>query len=512
MDNTSNDSKKVKMFFFPFIAAGHLLPMIGVARAIASHSGVQVTIIATPKTVGIFQEAIDRDRENGHDIGFLTIELPNKDELEGVENFLTPVPLGLKLKVFMAVMNLKDTLKGILVEYRPDCLVSDPMHPWSLGVAEEVGVPRIVFHSSSLFWLCCEHVLWTSKPHEGLNSETEPFVLDGLPDRVEFTKKMLPHWHRQQNGFTAFFHEKKKADDNSYGVITNSFRELEYDYFDYSENVMEKKVWIVGPVSNQHSNNNDSGSGEHILKWLDLKEPRSVLYVSFGTEAFLARDQFHEIARGLKASGHPFIWVARTETYTSEGDEDWFPEGFEDEMLDSNQGLVIKGWAPQVMILGHPNVGAFMTHCGWNSCLESLTSGVPVITWPITADQFFNESLLVDVVKVGFRVGNKEEMSIGDVEAKATVTRDQIEEATRRVLEDGEEVKKIQTRVKKYAEESKKAVQQGGSSYEDIDALIRELKARNNALSPSSSISSPPVMTIPKSWKHQPGISWETLR
>ncbi|KAK9735560.1 hypothetical protein RND81_04G213000 [Saponaria officinalis] len=454
MDNFSNDTKKVSMFFFPFIAAGHLLPMISVARAIASHPGVQVTIIATPKNVGLFQEAIDRDCENGHDIGFLTIELPNKDELDGVENFLTPVPLGLKLKVFMAVMNLKDTLKGILVEYRPDCLVSDPMHPWSVGVAEEVGVPRIVFHSSSLFWLCCEHVLWTSKPHEGLNSETEPFVLDGLPDRVEFTKKMLPHWHRQQNGFTAFFHEKQKADDNSYGVITNSFRELDYDYFDYSKNVMKKKVWMVGPVSNQHSTNN-RGGGEHILKWLDLKEARSVLYVSFGTEAFLARDQFHEIARGLKASGHPFIWVARSETFTSEGDEDWFPEGFEDEMRGSNQGLVIKGWAPQVMILGHPN--------------------------PITADQFFNESLLVDVAKVGFRVGNKEEMSM-DVESKATVTRDQVEEVTRRVNGGRDEVKKIRTRVKKYAEESKKAVQQGGSSYQDIDTLIQELKTRKTGL------------------------------
>ncbi|KAK9666800.1 hypothetical protein RND81_14G212100 [Saponaria officinalis] len=480
MDDFSNDTKKVSMFFFPFMAAGHLLPMIGIARAIASHSGVQVTIIATPKNVGLFQEAIDRDRENGHDIGFLTIELPNKDELDEVENFLVHIPLGLKLKVFMAVMNLKDTLKDILVEYRPDCLVSDPMHPWSLGVAEEVGVPRIVFHSSSLFWLCCEHVLWTSKPHEGLNSETEPFVLDGLPDRVEFTKKMLPHWHRQQKGFTAFFHEKQKADDNSYGGITNSSRELEYDYVDYSKNVMGKKVWMVGPVRNQQINTHSQG-GEHILKWLDSKEPRSVLYVSFGTEAFLARDQFHEIARGLKASGHPFIWVARTETYTSEGDEDWFPKGFEEEIRGSNQGLVIKGWAPQVMILGHPNVGAFMTHCGWNSCLESLTNGVPVITWPITADQFFNESLLVDVAKVGFRVGNKEQMSM-DVELKATVTRDQIEEVTRRVIAGGKEVKKIRARVKKYAEESKKAVQQGGSSYQDTDTLFQELKTRKTGL------------------------------
>ncbi|KAL9233379.1 hypothetical protein vseg_008391 [Gypsophila vaccaria] len=476
MDGFSDDNKKVRIFFFPFLAAGHLLPMIGVARAFASHPDVQVTIIATPKNVQLFQEAVDCDRVDGHDIGFHTIELPNKAALGGVENFLAPVPLGLKIKVLMAVMNLKDTLRDILSEYRPDCLVSDPMHPWSVGVAEEVGIPRIVFNSSSLFGFCCEHVLSKFKPHERLSSDSEPFVLDGLPDKVEFTRKMIPHWYRQQNSSTAFFQEMRKANDDSYGVITNSFRDLEHKYLDYSNNVMEKKVWMVGPVSNQYTNKPSQG-GDHILKWLDSKEPRSVLYVSFGTEAFLAKDQFHEIALGLKASCQPFIWVARTETSTPESDEEWFPKGFEQEMRDSNQGLVIKGWAPQVAILGHPNVGVFMTHCGWNSCLEGLTNGVPMITWPITADQFFNESLLVDVAKVAVRVGNKEEMSM-DAEDKATVTRDQVEEATRRILEGGEKDKKIRTRVIKYAEESKKCVQEGGSSYKDVDTLIQELKAR----------------------------------
>ncbi|KAL9233378.1 hypothetical protein vseg_008390 [Gypsophila vaccaria] len=86
MDGLSNhDSEKVRMFFFPFITAGHLLPMIGVARTFAKHPDVQVTIIATPKNVGLSQEAIDRDRENGHEIGLLTIELPKKAELGGVE-------------------------------------------------------------------------------------------------------------------------------------------------------------------------------------------------------------------------------------------------------------------------------------------------------------------------------------------------------------------------------------------------------------------------------------------
>ncbi|KAL9233377.1 hypothetical protein vseg_008389 [Gypsophila vaccaria] len=478
MDGLSDDNKKVRIFFFPFLAAGHLLPMIGVARAFASHPDAQVTIIATPKNVQLFQEAIDCDREIGHDIGFHTIELPNKADLGGVENFLTPVPMHLKMKVFMAVNNLKDTLKDILHEYRPDCLVSDSMHPWSVGVAEEVGIPRIVFHSSSLFGLCCDYVLRKFKPHEGLSLDSQPFVLDGLPDKVEFTRKVLPHWHRQQYGFTEFFRQMQKAQEDSYGVITNTFRDLEHNYHDYSKNVMEEKVWMVGPVSNQHTNKKGQ-DGDHVLKWLDSKDPKSVLYVSFGTEAFQFKDQFHEIARGLKASGHPFIWVARTNT--GEGVEEWLPEGFEEEIQKSNQGLVIKGWAPQVAILGHPNVGAFMTHCGWNSCLEGLNTGVPMITWPITADQFYNETLLVDVAKVGIRVGNKEEL-IMDAEAKATVTRDQAEEATRRILEgvDDDEVEKIRKKVKKYEEGSKKAVQQGGSSYQEIHTLIQELKALRN--------------------------------
>ncbi|MGV7428852.1 hypothetical protein PJI19_29315, partial [Mycobacterium kansasii] len=84
----------------------------------------------------------------------------------------------------------------------------------------------------------------------------------------------------------------------------------------------------------------------------------------------MGKAQFHEIARGLEGSGQPFIWVVRPNLFKDQGDDGWFPEGFESRVSDSNQGLIIKDWAPQLVILGHGSLGAFVTHCGWNSFLE----------------------------------------------------------------------------------------------------------------------------------------------
>lgn len=195
----------------------------------------------------------------------------------------------------------------------------------------------------------------------------------------------------------------------------------------------------------------------------------------------MAPEQLLEIAYGLEASNHSFIWVVG-KIFQSPGtrkengiEENWLPSGFEERMRESKRGL-IRGWAPQLLILEHAAVGGFMTHCGWNSTLESVSAGVPMVTWPITAEQFSNEKLISDVLKIGVKVGSVNWVSWGTAPS-AAVGRDKVEVAVKRLMGAGEEAAEMRRRAGELGEKAKNAVQEGGSSFIDAEALLQELKS-----------------------------------
>ncbi|MCI27484.1 soyasapogenol B glucuronide galactosyltransferase-like, partial [Trifolium medium] len=155
------------------------------------------------------------------------------------------------------------------------------------------------------------------------------------------------------------------------------------------------KAWSVGPVSAcvNKGHNEDLAVDSEILNWLNSKPNDSVLYVSFGSLTRLSHAQIVEITHGLENSGHNFIWVVRKKDGDEDEDEDGFFQTFEERMKESQKGYIIWNWAPQLLILDHPATGGILTHCGWNSILESLNAGLPMITWPMFAEQFYNEKL-----------------------------------------------------------------------------------------------------------------------
>ncbi|PKI33541.1 hypothetical protein CRG98_046097 [Punica granatum] len=180
--------------------------------------------------------------------------------------------------------------------------------------------------------------------------------------------------------------------------------------------------------------------------------------------------QLHEIALGLEASGQPFVWVVKKDEAVEEGKEDWLPQGYEDRM--QGKGLIIRGWAPQVLILDHRAVGGFVTHCGWNSTLEGISAGVPMVTWPVAAEQFYNEKFITEVLRIGAPVGVKQWMrQVGD-----SVKSEQVEKAVRKVMV-GEEAEEMRAQARELSKMAKKAVEEGGSSHSDLMALLEELKS-----------------------------------
>ncbi|KAG0484224.1 hypothetical protein HPP92_008141 [Vanilla planifolia] len=164
--------------------------------------------------------------------------------------------------------------------------------------------------------------------------------------------------------FQAFKHNKQ-VDPKSYGVVFNSF------YVEHCRNVVGRKSWNVGHGSTCNKMESDKkakGGGDRadeVLKWLDGKNPRSILFMYFSSGVFTT-EQLRKMALGLEASGHPFIWAARNVG------EDWIPEEFADSI--EGRGLVFRGLAPQLLILNHAAVGGFVTYCGRNSSMLILIS------------------------------------------------------------------------------------------------------------------------------------------
>ncbi|KAI3876039.1 hypothetical protein MKX03_026275 [Papaver bracteatum] len=294
------------------------------------------------------------------------------------------------------------------------------------------------------------------------------------------TMSELPEKSSTTTEFAEVMERIRESELQSYGAIINSFYELEPAYANHYTKVMRRKAWQIGPVSLRNEDTVDkaqrgknSSVDQHcVLSWLDSKKTNSVLYICFGSVSRISNDQLVEIAMGLEDSEVPFVWVIRK--LENDDKQMPLPEGFED--IIKGNGLIITGWAPQVLILDHPAVGGFMTHCGWNSVLEGITAGVPLITWPVFGEQFHNQKFVTEVARIGIQVG-VEKWNFWIDEKNASVKKEKIVKAVTQLMSsDGEEAAQMRNRVNQLSEMAFTAVKEGGSSYTNLTALIEELQ------------------------------------
>uniref|UniRef100_A0A3Q7HJP4 UDP-glycosyltransferases domain-containing protein n=2 Tax=Solanum lycopersicum TaxID=4081 RepID=A0A3Q7HJP4_SOLLC len=193
------------------------------------------------------------------------------------------------------------------------------------------------------------------------------------------------------------------------------------------------------------------------LNWLNHQPISSVLYVSFGSLAKLGSEQMEELAWGLKNSNKSFLWVVRS------NEESKLPNNFLEE-LTIEKGLVVS-WCPQLQVLEHESIGCFLTHCGWNSTLEEISLGVPIVTMPQWTDQPTNAKLVKDVWEIGVRAKQDE---------KGVVRREVIEECIKLVMEE-DKGKLIRENAKKWKEIARNVVNEGGSSDKNIEEFVSKL-------------------------------------
>ncbi|KAH7843425.1 hypothetical protein Vadar_016504 [Vaccinium darrowii] len=355
-----------------------------------------------------------------------------------------------------------------------------------MDVAAEFGLPTYVFFTSNCAFLgFMFHLETLKRVHnqdvtELKDSDAElevPTFMNPVPAKVLPSVAM-----DKEAGFTFVVNTAKSLRETK-GIMVNSFEELEsYAVKSLVADNTVPPIYPVGPVLHLSKDTNQEEEEMEIIRWLDDQLPSSVVFLCFGSRGSFDGDQVMKIAKVLEQTGHRFLWSLRQPPpkgkieMPSEYQDlnQVLPKGFLERT--ANIGKVI-GWAPQVAVLSHKAVGGFVSHCGWNSTLESLWCGVPMATWPMYAEQQMNAfQLVTDLgLAVEIKMDYRKDFRIDSNKVKL-VTADEIQNGIEKLMmNEDKNSEGIRQKVNEMSEKSKIAVKKGGSSYNFIGRFIEDV-------------------------------------
>ncbi|GLJ07785.1 hypothetical protein SUGI_0074050 [Cryptomeria japonica] len=369
----------------------------------------------------------------------------------------------------------------------PVCIVYDTFMGWGVDTAQKYNIPSILFNTCGAFAISLLHSISCSILQNTLEKDGEDSLVLSFnmsrPVRL-FKHEVSPAYFNPDLCSSIQRFVRHQEIGNCSGILINTFNELEPLYVQHLKTLTGKPVWAIGPV---HPQNLSSGAGnvntrgkmadideQELVCWLASHSPRSVVYVSFGSFTALSEEQTHALARGLEASEQSFVWTIKEplkiESASSESETDristYLPEGFLERT--KGRGLIIRGWAPQLVILSHLSVGAFISHCGWNSAIESISLGVPILAWPMFGDQHFNSKLFAEL-GVGIQFCQNRDEIPKEESIKKAVTMALTGDKREEMRENAEKLKSMATN----------AVKLEGSSATDLRAFVSEMHKLN---------------------------------
>ena len=437
----------------PFPAQGHLNQLLHLSQIISSHN-IPVHYVST---VTHIRQASLRHYKSISNIHFHGFDVPP---------FVSPPPNpeidfpSHLIPSFEASMHLREPVRELLQSLSSQAKRVVVIHDSAIAsVAQDAtnmpNVQNYTFHCTCAFGVYVHYWEKMGRPSvQAMHAIKVPSMEGCFP--TQFLDFLIA-----QSDFLKF----------SDGSIYNTSRVIDGDYIELMEVITGgKKIWALGPFNPLAVEKKDSNGRHSCMEWLDKQGPNSVIYVSFGTTTTLTEEQIQEIASGLEESKQKFIWVLRDADKGnifdgSEAKRYELPNGFEERV--EGMGLVVRDWAPQLEILSHTSTGGFMSHCGWNSCLESITMGVPIATWPFHSDQPKNAALITEVLKVGLVVKDWSERN-------SLVSASVVENAVRRLMqtEEGDEMRGRVARLKKAIRESR---EEGGVSHMEMDSFIAHI-------------------------------------
>ncbi|VAI18662.1 7-deoxyloganetin glucosyltransferase-like [Triticum urartu] len=471
--------------FFPFPAQGHVKPALQLARLLHRCHGFQVTFVHTEHN----RRRLLRSRGPG--------------ALDGVPGFrFAAVPDGLppsEADASQDMAALLSTTEALVPPFRSlvsgllppaSCVISDVEHV--LYASKEMGLPCVTFWTSSAFaFMACQQcqrlvdmgIVPLKEAEQLRNGHLDDTVLDWVPGMPKDIRlRDFPSFIRTTDPDDAMLKILLRSmachRTTPSAVIFHTFDEIDREAMAAMSTILPP-IYAVGPlpllldqVSSTTASvvdtleSNLSKENYACLEWLNGKGPNSVLYVSFGSIATLTREQLVEFAWGLANSKKDFLWVIRNDQVIN-GDDDpaaaaVLPPEFQEETKARSH---VTSWCPQEAVLRHEATCAFLTHCGWNSVLESIGAGVPMLCWPFGADQYTNTRYVCSEWRLGLEIGG------GDVK------RDEVEAAIREVMDGGDKGKAMTRMAMEWKEKATAAALTGGPSWVNLEKVVDEVLA-----------------------------------
>ncbi|KAL5215637.1 hypothetical protein ABZP36_007038 [Zizania latifolia] len=473
--------KTKHVVLFPFPGRGHLASFLTVARLLrATSPDVRVTLVSTPRNVAALRARCWSDVVL-HALPFV----PANHDLPVDFESTSSLPLPEFITLFEAFESLEpafdDFVFGMLAGGRGTvCVVADAFLAWTVRVARRRGCGHAFFLSCGALGTAVLHALWNNMPALLFAPD------DGLLHLPEHPQLVL---HRTQvshtfldarpgmDRWTAYHRRQILHGYRTDAVLINTVEGFEPTGLAMVRRTIGEfvPVWPIGPLvrnDEEFASSEKTMTDDAVLSWLDTQRLASVLYISFGSQNSIQLTQMTELAAALESTGRPFVWAIRPPVgfdINSAFRDEWLPEGFEARASAASRGFLVRGWAPQVNILAHASTGAFVTHCGWNSVLESLTRGVPVVGWPVAAEQFYNAKMLEEW-------GVCLEVARGNLESSA-VDRSKVAAVVEMVMGDTAESAGMRRRVREVQELMKRAwAEDGGSSRTALLAFLTAMR------------------------------------
>ncbi|KAM0869060.1 hypothetical protein ACQ4PT_040924 [Festuca glaucescens] len=454
--------------------AGHLIPLCELARRLVEHHAFAATIVT-------FHSLSDPQTLPSSLPASVTIAALPAVQIEDLPADALRGTVLVEI-IRRSLPSLRTLLRSTSSTTPIAAMVPDFLCSTALPLAAELGVPAYIFFASNMNFLYLMHCLVE------LHDDALPGEYRELPEPLEMPGGLslrradLPEGYRSSKATVyARLLEAGRRYRLADGFLANTFSEMEPATVESFKQVAARgafpPVFPVGPLVRSESDEEAAAGAWPMLEWLDGQPARSVVYVSFGSGGALSVKQTAELAAGLEASGHRFLWVVRmpnlhgrSHAFGPGGDDDdplaWLPEGFMQRTED--RGLAVAAWAPQVRVLSHPATAAFMSHCGWNSTLESAVAGVPMVAWPLHTEQRMNALLLEESLGVALRPHAREDGGV--------VAREEVAAAVKELME-GENGRAVRRRAEELQQAAARAVSPEGSSRRALENVADKWKA-----------------------------------
>ncbi|KAF8014900.1 hypothetical protein BT93_H0638 [Corymbia citriodora subsp. variegata] len=335
------------------------------------------------------------------------------------------------------------------------------IHLWTIPICAFMGLKQ--------YQMLKEKGLTPLKDTSYLTNGYQSTVIDWIPGIKNIKLWDLPAFDNTgpDSIFFKFTMDAAERANTASAMIFHTFDALESELLNALSS-MFPRVYAIGPLSLLVNKLVEEESplktidcnlwkeNTKCLQWLDLKEPKSVLYVNFGSTTVLTREELVEFAMGLANSKRPFLWIIRPDLVS--GDSAVLPQEFIEETKGRS---MLASWCPQEAVLNHLSTGGFLTHCGWNSIIESLSAGVPMICWPFFADQRSNCTYACSKWEIG-------------LELSSVVKREEVERLVKELME-GDKGKQMKERITEWNILAQEATDSNGSSSIEFDNLLNDL-------------------------------------